>query len=392
MADVESGALQMAVDSAAVGETVRLTSDVTLTSKVTISNVVTLDLNGYVITGNIDDGYGTIYVGTKGALTIVDNSSGQTGGIVNTLGNAIGNYGSVVVYGGTFTGNYALYNFHYSDTIYGTSIIYGGTFKSINVDSPSIANCGYLTVSGGNIESIDTTNSLTITDGSVKSLYIGVADYNPVHQNTSIDGGYISSFAVADDSVNKISISGGTFDIAVDNQYLADGFELAYDESTGSYGVVSNSGDTGNIGLKVIATSSSRVRELIIKNGQLIFIQDKGRIAFDFNDKRVFYNQIIELDTESERSNLLSPTGGYYFIIDTAVLWRYDDGWTQITRAPEEVVFIGVELPELGQQNKLYVNKAEKEISVWDDETGAYIAVSNYTNEITNEDIDGLFN
>ena len=53
--------------------------------------------------------------------------------------------------------------------------------------------------------------------------------------------------------------------------------------------------------LKLIATTSSKIRDLVIENGQLIFIQDLGRIAFDFKDKRVFYNQIVELDTEAER-------------------------------------------------------------------------------------------
>ena len=144
-------------------------------------------------------------------------------------------------------------------------------------------------------------------------------------------------------------------------------------------------------GFSVIATSSNRVKDLVIKNGQLIFIQDKGRIAFDFKDKRVFYNQIIELDTEHERSLLSEPTAGYYFVIETAVLWRYDNGWTQITNAPEEILFIGVEMPQLGKPNKLYVNKSVREISVWDDDTSKYIVVSDYTNEVSSEDIEGLF-
>ena len=114
---------------------------------------------------------------------------------------------------------------------------------------------------------------------------------------------------------------------------------------------------TKNI-LSLIATSSSRIKDLVIKDSQLIFIQDLGRIAFDFKGKRVFYNQIVELQTETERAKLDSPLSGYYFVIDTAVLWFYQDGWMQITGRPQEVVSIGVELPELGQakDNILYVN------------------------------------
>ena len=143
--------------------------------------------------------------------------------------------------------------------------------------------------------------------------------------------------------------------------------------------------------MSLVATSSSRIKDLVIKDGQLIFIQDLGRIAFDFKGKRVFYNQIVELDTEAERLNLDSPLNGYYFVIDSACLWVYNDGWTQITEKPKEILFIGVELPELGQANKIYIDTDDGEISVWDDETKKYIVVSNCTTEVTNADIEGLF-
>lgn len=71
--------------------------------------------------------------------------------------------------------------------------------------------------------------------------------------------------------------------------------------------------------LSVITTTSSRLSDLVIKNGQLIFIQDKHRVALDFNGKRTFYNQITELDTDYDRVSISSPSG-YYFVVDTAVL------------------------------------------------------------------------
>lgn len=144
--------------------------------------------------------------------------------------------------------------------------------------------------------------------------------------------------------------------------------------------------------LKLVATTSSKIRDLIIEDGQLVFIQDLGRIAFDFKGKRVFYNQIVELETDLERTSLDSPLSGYYFVINTGVLWFYKDEWVQITEPPKEVIFIGVELPELGQAEKLYVDTNDREISVWNEETNEYIVVSNYTGEITNEDIENLFN
>lgn len=385
MANVENGALQSAINNAAVGETVVLTSDITLTSRVTVSNVVTIDLNGYTITGDINDGYGAIYVGTKGSLTIVDNSSGQTGRIINTIGNAIGNYGIVYIYGGAFVGNYALYNFYYNNSVYGISTIYGGTFKASDGNSLAIANCGDLTINGGVIESIDTTNVLNIVNGTIENLYVGVADYNPEKQNTSINGGHIVALTVADNSTNEVVVSGGTFDVAIDSQYLADGVKFTYNNNTGTYEAIVSQG------FKVIATSSSRIRDLVIKDQQLIFIQDSGRIAFDFKGKRVFYNQIVELNTEAERLELENPLDGYYFVIGSACLWRYKNGWIQITERPKEVLFIGVELPELGQEGKLYIDTEDREISVWDEDTEQYITVSNYTGSISSDEIVALF-
>lgn len=142
---------------------------------------------------------------------------------------------------------------------------------------------------------------------------------------------------------------------------------------------------------RLIATSSSRIRDLIIEDGNLIFIQDLGRIAFDYKGKRVFYNQIVELNTEAERLALDSPLNGYYFVVSSACLWAYKDGWIQITEKPDNIVHIGVELPALGQDGKIYVDVDDMEISVWDEENGKYITVANYTQEATNSDIESLF-
>lgn len=145
--------------------------------------------------------------------------------------------------------------------------------------------------------------------------------------------------------------------------------------------------------LSVCATNANRLPDLAIKNGQLIFIQDKHRIAFDFGGKRRFYNQIEELATETERVALESPvTGSYYFVINTAVLWTYQDKWIPLTTSPEEIVFIGTDImPELGSAKTLYVSKTKKQISVWDDDTKQYIVVADKKEIVSESDIDTLF-
>ena len=148
--------------------------------------------------------------------------------------------------------------------------------------------------------------------------------------------------------------------------------------------------------LSVIATTSEKIKDLVIKNGQLIFIQDLGRIAFDFKNKRKFYNQIEELDTELARQELESPVNGtYYFVIETAVLWNYrNNAWVQLTTKPREVVFIGTELPELGSEQTIYVNTTDnnEHIAVWDENLNDYKVVADKTQSITAKEVIDLFN
>ncbi len=148
---------------------------------------------------------------------------------------------------------------------------------------------------------------------------------------------------------------------------------------------------TENI-LSVIGTVSSKVADISIKNGQLIFIPDSRTIALDLNNRRTFYNQIVSLTTELERQSILAPvTGSFYFVVETAVLWNYQDRWIQITTPPNEIVFIGTSLPQLGTSKTLYVDKVNKNISIWDEDTKSYEIVGEKLNRISESDIKSLF-
>ena len=133
----------------------------------------------------------------------------------------------------------------------------------------------------------------------------------------------------------------------------------------------------------------------MIKNGQLIFCHDVGRIAFDYKNKRTFYNQIVELETEHERQNLSDPVNGkYYFVIETAVFWRYFNEWIPLTKEPDEILFIGDgDFPELGQPKQLYVNKTEgnESISIFEEDKNEYHTVADRTYSISAEEISALF-
>lgn len=146
---------------------------------------------------------------------------------------------------------------------------------------------------------------------------------------------------------------------------------------------------------QIRATTSEKLKDLVIKNGQLIFMYDVGRIAFDYKNKRTFYNQIIELEAEQERINLSDPVNGkYYFVIETAILWRYFNGWIQVTSNNDKTVFVGEEFPTLGREKTLFVNSKEgcEHISIWNNETQCYKTVADKTQSITVEEIIAVFN
>ena len=150
--------------------------------------------------------------------------------------------------------------------------------------------------------------------------------------------------------------------------------------------------DTTKTILSFCATTADKVKDLVIKNGQLIFLHDEGKLALDYKGKRTWYNQIIELETEKERIDLSEPINGkYYFVIEKAIFWRYFNGWKQLNSSPEEKIYIGTEMPELGNSKTLYVDKENREISVWDDTEDKYLKVSNYTDSISTEAISALF-
>lgn len=141
-----------------------------------------------------------------------------------------------------------------------------------------------------------------------------------------------------------------------------------------------------------IATVGSKLSDLPIKGGQLIFVRDRRTIALDIGGARTFYNQIQELATEQERKAILAPVSElYYFVVETAVLWTYRDGWVQITTPPGEIICIGTEFPALGSTNRLYVDKAACRIAVWDEDSGAYVVVADRTEELSADEIDALF-
>lgn len=146
--------------------------------------------------------------------------------------------------------------------------------------------------------------------------------------------------------------------------------------------------------VSVIGTVANKLQNLPIRDGQIIFVKDKKKVALDLNGKRTFYNEIVTFNDDQERLDLLAPINGcFYFVIKTAILWLYQDKWVQITASPNEVVFFGTQLPEMGKENVLYVDKTSgsEGISIWNQNAGKYITVADRTYSMSADDVLNLF-
>ena len=191
--EVKYETLQAAINAAEAGATVKLLAGVELDKYLKVANKITLDLDGNAITYNGSEGYGAIYVAPTGDLTIVGDGS-----VTAAYDNAIGVYGNVTIENGTFNGGEideyfcaGVYAYYYNETTYGTVVVNGGTFNRIY-------NCGVMTINGGTAEYVDNTHKLTVSDGDIKALVVGVADYAPVLGTiTEVSGGNIAEITAA---------------------------------------------------------------------------------------------------------------------------------------------------------------------------------------------------
>ena len=70
-------------------------------------------------------------------------------------------------------------------------------------------------------------------------------------------------------------------------------------------------------------------------------------------------------------------------------MWMYSDKWIQVSSTPQDILFIGTQLPELGVPSTLYVDKTDKSISIWDN--NKYTCVGRDPVPISDDEINALF-
>ena len=152
-------------EALAQGGLITLLADIELTSRVSPKlGDVGIQLNGFNITGNVDDPYGMIYIKKDTDLHFYGEGTVQNFG-----GIAIGVYGHTMIHEGVTvlgeeTENAGIYNFYFAPDYYGSANIGGGY---VNI----IWNCGQLNLQSGQVGFIDNSGRAYYNGGQIGELY-----------------------------------------------------------------------------------------------------------------------------------------------------------------------------------------------------------------------------
>lgn len=131
--------------------------------------------------------------------------------------------------------------------------------------------------------------------------------------------------------------------------------------------------------VKFYHTTNSKLNELPIVDGQVIFVHDTKKFYLDMSGVRVGYSDIQVLPSDSDRTSILAPVEGFYFVDDTNVMWRYKGGWKQITPSELSPLYFGEyeSFPPIGKESTLYLT--DSATYRWDSITSSYICIANKT-------------
>ena len=109
--------------------------------------------------------------------------------------------------------------------------------------------------------------------------------------------------------------------------------------------------------VKFIYTTSAKLNDLPVEDGQIIFVPDMSTIGLDTHGQRSYFHTIKNFETDAERLATAFPVQGFYWVEETETLWRWNRRWTPITASSSGSVVGGntvSEFPQKGAGNTLY--------------------------------------
>ena len=131
--------------------------------------------------------------------------------------------------------------------------------------------------------------------------------------------------------------------------------------------------------VKFYHTVDSKLAQLPVRDGNLVFVTDTKRMYLDIKGNRLPYVDIQILSEETDRTSILAPTEGFYYVEETNVLWRYKGSWKQVTPNNMTPLFFGDydSFPDQGNFGTLYVS--DNATYKWDSIKSQYVCVANKT-------------
>ena len=91
--------------------------------------------------------------------------------------------------------------------------------------------------------------------------------------------------------------------------------------------------ESTNTQFKAVITNKTGLQSTAVSNGCVYFVDDTKELFFDFDSTRVEVKDILILNTDAQRTNILfNPLNKFYFVLETQKLWLYRNGvWYEIS-------------------------------------------------------------
>lgn len=71
---------------------------------------------------------------------------------------------------------------------------------------------------------------------------------------------------------------------------------------------------------RFVYTTSAKLNELPVEDGQIIFVPEIATIAMDMYGQRYLYQNIKTFETDAQRVEMPFPSEGFYYIEETETL------------------------------------------------------------------------
>ena len=130
--------------------------------------------------------------------------------------------------------------------------------------------------------------------------------------------------------------------------------------------------------VKFIYTTSEKLSQLSIEDGQIIFIPELSTIAMDMYGQRFYYQSTKTFETDAQRIEMPFPQKGFYWVEETETLWRWNQRWTRISSSRDNSVIEAEkkeDFPQEGQSNTLYYT--DDGIYSWKNQADKYNLIAN---------------